>query len=221
MYYGDGEACIIHSKSFHHYHGAGQNAKEGFINNWLHFDSKYLDSMMVYYQLEYNMIYRMPKNNFLTDYFQELETEFLEEKSFHRENVSITIEKILLTISRNQKHEHMISNFSHYEMLHFDLFQEIRQRVLESFAQKWTIKKMADIINISENRFSVLYKKFFNTSPIDDLLNRRINHAKTLLLDTNKTIEEIGQLCGFGSQSYFSRIFKNKTSNPPQVFRRP
>jgi len=106
-------------------------------------------------------------------------------------------------------------------MLHFELFQEIRQRVLESFAQKWTIKKMANIANISENRFSVLYKKFFNTSPIDDLLNRRINSAKALLLDTNKTIDEISQLCGFGSQSYFSRIFKNKTNNPPQVFRRP
>lgn len=221
IYHGEGGEFIIHSKYFHHYHGTDEYAEEGFINNWVHFDSKYLDSMMVYYQLEYNTIYKMPKSNSLTDCFNEFESEFLGKNSFYRENMSIILEKILLIISRNQKHAYLISNFTHYEMAYFYLFKDIKQQVISSFADKWTIKQMARLASISESRFSILYKKFFHTSPIDDLVNRRINQAKTMLLDTNKTISEISQLCGFASQSYFSRIFKNRTAISPQEFRRP
>lgn len=221
MYHGSGGEFIIHSKSFPHHHGSDENSNKGFINNWIHFDSKYLDSMMVYYHLEYDKIYKMPKENPLNDNFEELEFEFLEKKPFYRENISNILEKILLIISRNHKHKHQISSFTHCEMMYFNLFKDIKKKMIINYADKWTIGKMAKLANISESRFSILYKKFYHTSPIDDLVNRRINQAKTMLLDTNKTIDEISQLCGFSSQSYFSRIFKNRTAISPQEFRKP
>jgi hypothetical protein len=37
---------------------------------------------------------------------------------------------------------------------------------------------MARTANLGANRFSVLYRRFFGTSPIDDLLSARIELAK-------------------------------------------
>lgn len=221
IYNGTGGECIIHSKLFHEYHGSEPSAKEGFRNNWIVFSSKYLDSLMYNYGLDFDKIYKMPNDNSLTKLFQELQDEFLDKKFFYRENVSLIIEKLLLNISRNQKHDHMMSNLTKNEIAYFYSIQNIRQNVLTNFPDKWTVKKMSKLANISESRFLVLYKKFFFCSPIDELITRRINHARAMLLDTNNTIDEISQLCGFVSQSYFSKMFKNKVGLAPQNFRLP
>ncbi len=47
----------------------------------------------------------------------------------------------------------------------------------------------------------------------------RIAHAKNLLVNSSKSVTEVGQLCGYGDAYYFSRIFKKYCGMSPQQWR--
>lgn len=47
----------------------------------------------------------------------------------------------------------------------------------------------------------------------------RVERAKELLLSTDLTYEQITDELSFGTQQYFSRVFKKKTGMTPSAFR--
>ena len=49
---------------------------------------------------------------------------------------------------------------------------------------------------------------------------RRLEEAKSLLLRTNLTTQEVGQICGYPHRTHFSRVFKQQTGLSPNTFRR-
>jgi len=65
-----------------------------------------------------------------------------------------------------------------------------------------------------------LFKKEINTSPIDYLINLRIEKAKMMLINTNKPIREISQLIGYSNYTSFVRAFKNKCNILPNEYRK-
>jgi AraC-like DNA-binding protein len=48
----------------------------------------------------------------------------------------------------------------------------------------------------------------------------RVNQAKSLLKDSQKTIMEIALEVGFSDSGYFSRVFHRETGMSPEQFRR-
>ena len=51
------------------------------------------------------------------------------------------------------------------------------------------------------------------------LTDRRIDHAKRLLLQTELPSQQIAGACGFASASYFTTVFRKRTGLPPARFR--
>ena len=62
---------------------------------------------------------------------------------------------------------------------------------------------MSDMVGLSSSRLSVLYKKRFNLSPNEDLIQMRIDKSKLLLLSTNLKLQHISQLCGLKRILFF------------------
>lgn len=52
------------------------------------------------------------------------------------------------------------------------------------------------------------WHKYYTASPIQDLTNLRLEHAKKMLEQTNRKIYEISDECGFCDVIYFSCCFK-------------
>jgi AraC-like DNA-binding protein len=48
---------------------------------------------------------------------------------------------------------------------------------------------------------------------------RKLIEAKNLLLNSDKTISEIGYELGFNEKSYFTNVFKKKSGQTPSEFR--
>jgi AraC-like DNA-binding protein len=68
--------------------------------------------------------------------------------------------------------------------------------------------------------FSSLFKKVFGLPPVQYLIQLRIDHAKRLLLDEERSISEIAELCGFCNINYFDKMFKEKSGFTPKDFRK-
>ena len=79
---------------------------------------------------------------------------------------------------------------------------------------------MALLGNLSASRFSSLYRLFFDHSPLDDLIEARLIKACKLLEQTNASVENIAEQCGFESLPHFSRIFRRKMDVPPSIYRK-
>ena len=67
--------------------------------------------------------------------------------------------------------------------------------------------------------FSKLFKNKTGVNFIDYLTNIRIEKAKTLLADSDKSMKEICVTVGYSDPNYFSRIFKKVTGVTPTEYK--
>ncbi len=88
------------------------------------------------------------------------------------------------------------------------------------FNEKITLENLANTFFVSEGTLLYNFKKYMNYSPIDFLVNIRLTKAKELLINTNKSIQEIADSCGFSSANYFGLIFKNREGLSPIAYRK-
>ena len=91
--------------------------------------------------------------------------------------------------------------YSHYQ----------ESQSLDSLAAQFFVSKATILYN---------FKRYLHTSPMDFLLNLRLEKAKEALETTNKSICQIAEECGFRSANYFSLIFKRKEQLSPLHYRK-
>lgn len=82
-----------------------------------------------------------------------------------------------------------------------------------------TIKEISKKIGINETKLKVGFKSVFGTTVFGYLQDLRMNEAKRYLLDTELTIEEVSQKCGYINLSNFSNAFKKYYSYSPSIIR--
>lgn len=92
--------------------------------------------------------------------------------------------------------------------------------ITNNISQPITIKHMAGHIGMRAESLIRLFHKEYDITPLQYLLEARINKAKSLLLLSKDSIKEIANKCGFSDPSYFCKAFKQHTSMTPGEFRR-
>jgi AraC-like DNA-binding protein len=73
--------------------------------------------------------------------------------------------------------------------------------------------------NISESQLNDICQKHFNCGLKKILQNRLMQEARKLLLSSELTVSEISYKLNFEDNSYFNKVFKNKTGITPKRFR--
>jgi len=201
---------VLHAPNGNYAHGS-LSAREGFINDWMFFSAD--DSELEFLQ---KMPYDRPVSNgdtkSFSKFFSEILTENLYNDEFSKALISNHIYQLLITLKRAETNENKAKNKLHHE------FNELRLHIHKHCNQEWTLETMAKKSGYSASHFCALYKQFFGITPIDDLLNARLQTAKELIVLKNHKIGEIASLCGFSSIHYFSEFFKKKTGKSPSEY---
>ena len=99
-------------------------------------------------------------------------------------------------------------------------FKYLRNKMLTTINEDWSIKRMADEVNFSQSRFYNIYKEIYGVSPITDLINEKINLAKNMLAYGNSSISTISSSLGYNNITHFSRQFKSTTGQSPAEYRK-
>lgn len=97
--------------------------------------------------------------------------------------------------------------------------EEALRFIKDNYQEFTTVQDIADHLGIDRTYLFRLFKKEINISPIDYLINLRIEKAKLMLINTNKPIKEISQFIGYSSYTSFVRSFKNKCKVSPNEYR--
>lgn len=96
----------------------------------------------------------------------------------------------------------------------------IVEYINENFKEKITIEMLADMITVSPDYFTKIFKDSMGKTPIDYINTIRINKAMRYLADTEKTMIEIAEEIGFCNSNYFHKIFKQYMGTSPLAYRR-
>ncbi|MDR1536598.1 MAG: response regulator [Clostridiales bacterium] len=83
------------------------------------------------------------------------------------------------------------------------------------YERKLTLNLLADMVGISPNYFSKLFKEEAGVSFIEYLTQVRMAKAKALLAEKKKSIKEISIETGYRDSAYFTRSFKKFTGVVP------
>lgn len=78
---------------------------------------------------------------------------------------------------------------------------------------------LAQLLGMSQFHFSYLFKQAIGTSPYQYLLQQRVERAKQLLRQTDRSIMDIALECGFNSHSHLSKQFRQFTGMTPKTYR--
>lgn len=123
-----------------------------------------------------------------------------------------------LTVQRNISciFEYIFHNFDafpKFEASRIQLNAQIRvQKMLsyiyEHYAEEVTLEDLASAANISRSEAGRCFRAYMGCSPVDALIQYRLQTAHRLLNETTFTLREISYNCGFHSVNYFSRQFR-------------
>jgi len=89
-----------------------------------------------------------------------------------------------------------------------------------NYGQALTLQDIANAGMISQRECSRCFQRCFQMSPIQYLHDYRLREATRMLLESQKSITQISQICGFCSPSYFGRRFQDVFGCSPREYRK-
>ena len=98
--------------------------------------------------------------------------------------------------------------------------QKMLSYIYEHYKETITLEDIAKAADISRSEAGRCFKRYMNCSPMDALIQYRLQVSHRLLSDTTLSLEEISDLCGFHSANYFSRRFRKEYGYAPSQYGR-
>ena len=93
--------------------------------------------------------------------------------------------------------------------------QKMMTYIYENYAEPLTLEDIAKAADISRSEAGRCFHIYMGCSPIEALIQYRLQVAYRLLSDRTQTLQQISYACGFNSVNYFSRQFKKKFGYAP------
>ena len=198
--------CLLHRPGAPAIHGPLTDGTS-FINDWCYFTADEADLCAL--ELPFDTLVPMGR----ADIFSMPLGDILKEKANHdlysERLIADTLHRMLVTVKRATKEKNREDPSLYLQ------FSRARTRFLSRCGEKWTLERMAEPLGYSVSRFCALYTEFFGKSPMNDLLDTRLETAKQLLELRVYKVEDVARLCGFSSIHYFSNFFKKRTGHSP------
>lgn len=154
---------------------------------------------------------------FIPKHFGELKNLFLELAKQYDLNSDLShalFEEIIFLINADLKHEYYLSNKSEKTFV-----ESARYYILKHFSENITLSDIANYVSVDKNYLIREFKKHFSITPINYLVQCRLDYAQNLIVSTSLSIKEISDICGYNSTSFFSTQFKNTFGITPSEFK--
>lgn len=185
---------------------------------WLRFTGSQAELLMENCDLHYSIVYRISRPEAFCEHFHRLFAVF---ERFLQDRDTVLLDTLAPTHFLNILADLRYSSHSTDPLyVNHDTIHSALQYMRKNFCEPLSIEALAAMHNLSPSYFRTIFKKHTGSSPIDYLIDLRVNYAAQLLLGSNLSVQEISEMTGFQSQAYFSRIFKQKLGLTPTEYRK-
>jgi AraC-like DNA-binding protein len=206
----NGDIFLIFPETWHRYK---PKKRIGWTERWIGFSGKIAAQFLKngFFNKNKPIISGCNKPSILS-YFNELFKLFDEEPFGYQKIASGLCFQLLAEIHNIKIAGNRIENLN-------SIVVEAKKEMYRNLQENIDLKKIASNLGISYSKFRIDFKKQTGSSPLQYFLLLKIEKAKELLLNTNKSQKEIAFEMGFESDYYFNRLFKQKTGITPGNYR--
>ena len=101
-----------------------------------------------------------------------------------------------------------------------DYTEMAKKYIEEHYMKEIKIRDLALVAHISSTYYSIKFKKDMGITFKEYLINFRMNKARELLKDEDRSCKEVGMAVGYMDYVQFSKIFKKYVGTPPEIYRK-
>ena len=159
-------------------------------------------------------VYSTQKSAKVCDLFEEIISELQTKRPAYEKISAAYFFSILSLLERS------IASEKHLPNQYANKIFYVIQTMNKEYDKNYTLDEYAKMCTMSKFHFLRVFKEITGSSPIEYRNEIRINHAKEFLEDNEYSINEIGRMVGYASDSYFCDAFKKKTGYSPIQYRR-
>ncbi|MFZ5945677.1 MAG: response regulator transcription factor [Bacillota bacterium] len=100
------------------------------------------------------------------------------------------------------------------------LVSQLKEYIAKNYKNKITLDDLAQIVHYNPSYISSLFKKITGLGINDYITSIRIKEAAKLLVETDKSIDDIASIVGLSNNSYITYLFKKSVGVTPSTYRR-
>ena len=154
----------------------------------------------------------------LLDYAQEAFDCLTKEEYGYEFRVRSLLSEIALLLLENRKN--MDASLEKRNRTDINRLRTMLLYIQTHYTEPVSVQQIAGSAFISSRECIRCFKKIVGITPIQYVIEMRIQKAKQLLLETELPMLEVGISCGFEDQSYFTKVFRQKTGITPFQYRK-
>lgn len=147
--------------------------------------------------------------------FGSIEKEYNEKDEFRQEMLKAKVYAMLVFLLRIKRKNLSIVYSDSYD----ERTELFIQYICEHFSESITLQSVADHFFLSKEYFSFIFKQKTGFGFNEYLNQLRISQAMKLLENTNESIINIANKCGYSDSSYFTTVFKKISGISPKNYR--
>ncbi len=183
---------------------------------WVHFTGSNVKGIMRHFDIPYkeNYFYSGSSEEYKT-LFNSMIHELRTLPVCYEEMIEMNLRQLFMVIQRTRlERKPQINTFAQAEV------SFARRYFFEHYSEEINIADFAQSRHMSVSWFMRNFKQMTGVSPMQYILNLKIENAQMLLETTNYSVNEISSIVGYDNQLYFSRIFKKHKGVSPTEYRK-
>lgn len=207
-----GNIVLFRPKEIQKYEYYGKDKTEVY---WVHFTGRDVRNILRKYGFpDDERVFPVGTSMEYEQIFKRMITELQRCQENYEELLSMLLYQLLILFQRELSREHVLRNdYLDREMdTAFNYFNENYNRDI-------SIEEYAASRGMSVSWFIRNFKKYTGSTPMQFIVNTRINNAQLLLETTSYSINEISKIVGYENQLYFSRLFHKLKGYSPRGYR--
>ena len=183
---------------------------------WVHFTGGDVKNILKHFAIPLNEnVFYCGTSSTYAYLFKEMINELQNCKVNYQELLEMYLRQVFLLIQRSREAEKpTVSSYIQEEM------EFARRYFNEHYNEAINIEEFAQSRGMSISWFLRNFKQVYKKSPMQYILNIRMNNAVSLLETTDYNVAEISAIIGYDNPLYFSRIFKKQRGVSPKEYRK-
>ncbi|MBQ2956864.1 MAG: helix-turn-helix transcriptional regulator [Clostridia bacterium] len=208
-----GHMVLYQPKEEQHYEYFGIDKPEVY---WVHFTGGDVRNTLRHYDIPLNdhVFYCGTPSTYVLLFKQMIE-ELQTCRVGYEELLEMCFRELLLVVQRTRLEKPSIVSTQVQEEMAF-----ARQYFHEHYNEPINIEDFAQSRHMSISLFMRNFKKVYEISPKQYILNLRMNNAQSLLETTDYTVSEIAAIVGYDNPLYFSRLYHKQKGQAPTDYRK-
>jgi AraC family transcriptional regulator of arabinose operon len=205
---------LYHKDSPHFY----RKLEGAFNNDWIHFELDEADTdFLQNLEIPFDTPIRLNECFSINRMMEDLSNESFQSGTHHEKLLDAKMKALFYKFSDMLQEYKQAPKLVH---AHYKRLLQLRYQINQFDYVNTSLNEIADELHMSSSYLSHLYKEFFHKSIGQDIIISRVHYAKLLLNNSEFSITEVANRCGYENIEHFSRQFKKFTGYAPREYRR-